>query len=67
MNYHEMNGNSKEMQQKEIDKANHTARAERTEAAEKVFWLLSDFVSPHLVLNHTKHFCSILTGIMQYL
>ena len=67
MNYHEMTENSKEMQQKEIDKANHTARAERTEAAEKVFWLLSDFVSPHLVLNHTKHFCSILTGIMQYL
>ena len=55
------------MQQKEIDKANYTARAERTEAAEKVFWLLSDFVSPHLVRNHTKHFCSILTGIMQYL
>ena len=32
-----MNENSKEMQQKEIDKANYTARAERTEAAEKVF------------------------------
>ena len=31
-----MNQNSKQMQQKEIEKANYAARAERTEAAEKV-------------------------------
>ena len=30
-----MNQNSKQMQKKEIDKANYAARAERTEAAEK--------------------------------
>ena len=67
MNDHEMNQNSKQMQQKEIDKANYAATGQRTEATEKAFWLLSDFVSPHLVLNNRKHFCSILTGIMQYL
>ena len=31
-----MNQNSKQMQQKEIDKANYAARAKKTEAAEKV-------------------------------
>ena len=31
-----MNQNSKQMHQKDINKANSTARAERTEAAEKV-------------------------------
>ena len=31
-----MNQNSKQMQQKEIDKANYAARVQRTEAAEKV-------------------------------
>ena len=31
-----MNQNSKQMQQKEIDKTSSTAKAERTEAAEKV-------------------------------
>ena len=31
-----MSQTSKQMQQKEIDKANYAARAERTEAAEKV-------------------------------
>ena len=31
-----MNQNSKQMQQEEIEKANYAARAERTEAAEKV-------------------------------
>ena len=31
-----MNQNIKQMQQKEIEKANYAARAERTEAAEKV-------------------------------
>ena len=36
VNDNEMNQNSKQMQEKEIDKANYTARAERTEAAEKV-------------------------------
>ena len=32
-----MNQNSKQMQQKEIDKANYAATAQRTEATEKVF------------------------------
>ena len=36
LNDNEMSQKSKQMQQKEIDKANYGARAERTEAAEKV-------------------------------
>ena len=36
MNDNEVNQNSKQMQQKEIDKANYAARVQRTEAAEKV-------------------------------
>ena len=36
VNDNEMNQNSKEMQQKEIDKANYAATAERTEASGKV-------------------------------
>ena len=36
VNDNEMNENSKQMQQKEIDKANYAAIAERMEAAEKV-------------------------------
>ena len=36
VNDNEMNKNSKQMQHKEIDKANYAARAEKTEAAEKV-------------------------------
>ena len=35
MNDNETNRNSKQLQQKEIDKANYAARAERTEATEK--------------------------------
>ena len=37
VNDNEMNQNSKQMQQKEIDKANYAATAQRTEATEKVF------------------------------
>ena len=38
-----------------------------TDVQKNIFCFLSDFVSPHLVLNDRKHFCSILTGIIQYL
>ena len=36
LNDNEMNQNSKQIQQKEIDKANYAAIVKRTEAAEKV-------------------------------
>ena len=38
-----------------------------TGAQKNIFWFLSDFVSLHLLLNNKKHFCSVFTGIMEYL